>query len=120
VQTALGGTQSIEALVAPGGRLHEQRDQAHALLDAIEGVSCVKPKGALYLFPKLDTERFGIVDDERFALDLLRREKLLVVQGTGFHWPEPDHFRLVFLPHPDELTDAMQRLERFLGGYRQS
>ena len=120
VQTALGGTQSIEGLVAPGGRLHEQRAHAHALLEAIDGVSCVKPAGALYLFPKLETARFGIVDDERFALDLLRKEKLLVVQGSGFHWPEPDHFRLVFLPHADELTEAMERLARFLATYRQS
>ena len=119
VQTALGGHQSIRDLVRPGGRLLEQRDLAWRLLTDIEGVSCVKPRGALYLFAKLDTDRFNIVDDERFVLDLLRREKILVVQGSAFNWPEPDHFRIVFLPHPDDLRDAIGRLRRFLLGYRQ-
>ena len=85
----------------------------------IDGVSCVKPKGALYLFARLDAERFHIVDDERFALDLLRREKLLVVQGSAFNWPQPDRFRMVFLPHAEDLQEAIGRLRRFLGQYRQ-
>ena len=119
IQTALGGYQSINDLIRPGGRLHEQRLLAWELLNEIEGVSCVKPKGALYLFPKLDVARFNIRDDQQFALDLLQQEKLLVVQGTGFNWPEPDHFRVVFLPYENELRDAMDRLKRFLSLYRQ-
>ncbi len=119
VQTALGGYQSIREFIVPGGRMYEQRNYAHALLTQIEGVTCVKPKGALYLFPRLDPRRFNITDDERFALDLLQQEKLLVVQGTGFNWPEPDHFRIVFLPRKDELTEAIGRLAHFLDDYRQ-
>ena len=119
VQTALGGYQSIGDLVRPGGRLREQRDLAWQLLTDIEGVTCVKPRGALYLFAKLDTERFNVVDDERFVLDLLRRERILVVQGSAFNWPRPDHFRIVFLPHPEDLRDAIGRLRRFLQQYRQ-
>ena len=119
VQTALGGYQSIRDLVRPGGRLLEQRDLAWQLLTDIEGISCVKPRGALYLFAKLDIERFNIVDDERFVLDLLRREKVLVVQGSAFNWPRPDHFRIVFLPHTEDLRDAIGRLRRFLLQYRQ-
>lgn len=119
IQTALGGTQSIEGLVAQGGRLCEQRNLAHALLEDIDGVSCVKPQGAMYLFPRLDAKRFGILDDEQFALELLRQEKILVVQGTGFNWPEPDHIRLVFLPHAEDLTEGIGRLRRFLEMRRQ-
>jgi alanine-synthesizing transaminase len=119
IQTALGGYQSINELIRPGGRFYEQRNLAWSLLNQIEGVSCVKPKGALYLFPKLDRRRFNIQDDEQFAYDLLRKEKILVVQGTGFNWPEPDHFRIVFLPHADELRDAILRIGDFLSGYRQ-
>jgi len=119
VQTALGGYQSINDYIVPGGRLYEQRNHAYQRLQAIPGVSCVKPQGALYLFPKLDTARFNIRNDEQFALDLLRQEKVLVVQGSGFNWPEPDHFRMVFLPHFEALDDAMDRLERFLHSYRQ-
>lgn len=119
IQTALGGYQSIRELVAPGGRLYEQRDLAYARLNAMAGVSCVKPRGALYLFPRLDTKKFNITSDDQFALDLLRQEKMLVVQGTGFNWPQPDHFRIVFLPHVDELDQAMDRLEHFLHAYRQ-
>ena len=119
VQTALGGHQSITAYTQPGGRLYEQRELAWRLLNEIEGLSCVKPKGALYFFPRLCPQRFNIRDDEQFALDLLRREKLLVVQGSGFNWPHPDHFRIVFLPHADELADAIGRLKRFLDHYRQ-
>ena len=119
VQGALGGYQSIGEFIRPGGRLYEQRELAWNLLNEIDGVSCVKPMGALYLFPKLDVDRFNISDDEQFALDLLRQEKLLVVQGTGFNWPRPDHFRIVFLPHEEELTEAIGRLKRFLDQYRQ-
>ena len=119
IQTALGGHQSIFDLTAPGGRLYEQRNRAWELLNNIDGVSCVKPKGALYLFPKLDTERFHVQDDEQFVLDFLLAEKVLVVQGTGFHWPKPDHFRVVFLPHVEQLHESMHRLERFLASYRQ-
>ena len=119
VQTALGGYQSIRDLVRPGGRLLEQRDLAWRLLTDIEGITCVKPRGALYLFAKLDVERFNIVDDERFVLDLLRQKQLLVVQGSAFNWPRPDHFRIVFLPHPEELREGIGRLRRFLDHYRQ-
>ena len=96
-----------------------QRILAHSLLNQIEGVTCTMPKGALYLFPKLDVRRFNIQDDERFAFDLLRQEKILVVQGTGFNWPEPDHFRIVFLPREEELIEAIGRLGEFLATYRQ-
>jgi len=119
IQTALGGYQSIAEFIHPGGRLYEQRKLAHAMLNQIEGISCVKPKGALYLFPKIDTRRYNIADDERFTFDLLSQEKMLVVQGTGFNWPEPDHFRIVFLPRIEDLQDAMTRLARFLSNYRQ-
>jgi alanine-synthesizing transaminase len=119
VQTALGGYQSITEFIVPGGRLYEQRELAWRRLNEIEGISCVKPRGALYLFPKLDVKRFNIVSDERFALDLLRQEKILVVQGTGFNWPEPDHFRIVFLPRVEDLEHATDRLAHFLHAYRQ-
>jgi len=118
IQTALGGYQSIDDLVAPTGRLCQQRDLAHRLLTQIPGVSCVKPKGALYLFPRLDPDMYPIADDQQFAYELLAEEKVLVVQGTGFNWPHPDHFRIVFLPNVDDLKEAITRIERFLGGYR--
>ncbi len=114
IQTALGGYQSIEELIVPGGRLYEQRNHAHQLLNSIPGISCVKPKGALYLFPKLDPKKYPIKDDEQWVMDLLVQERILVVQGTAFNWPNPDHFRVVFLPRVDELTDAATRIERFL------
>jgi alanine-synthesizing transaminase len=119
VQTALGGYQSINEFLVPGGRLYEQRQLAWSMLNAIDGVSCVKPMGALYLFPKLDVRRFNITSDDRFTLDLLRQEKILVVQGSGFNWPRPDHFRIVFLPHVEDLEQALGKLERFLHSYRQ-
>jgi alanine-synthesizing transaminase len=119
VQTALGGYQSISPLVLPGGRLREQRDLAWERLNAIPGVTCVKPKGALYAFPKLDPSVYPIKNDERFVLDLLLAEKLLVVQGTGFNWPRPDHFRIVTLPHADDLEAAIDRIGRFLASYQQ-
>jgi alanine-synthesizing transaminase len=120
VQTALGGHQSINDLVLPGGRLADQRDSAWRLLNEIPGVSCVKPKGALYAFPRLDHDVYPIVDDERLVLDLLKQERLLVVQGTGFNWPRPDHFRVVTLPRVADLAEAIGRIARFLSGYRQS
>jgi alanine-synthesizing transaminase len=119
IQTALGGYQSINDLVTKGGRLARQRDLAWELITAIPGVSCVKPKSALYLFPKLDPEMYPIVDDQEFIADLLREEKVLMVQGSGFNWIKPDHFRIVFLPHEDVLKDAIGRFARFLERYRQ-
>ena len=119
IQTALGGYQSINELIEPGGRLYEQREVAWAMLNDIDGISCVKPKGALYLFPKIDTRKFNISNDEQFALDLLQNEKVLVVQGTGFNWTQPDHFRVVFLPHVEDLEEALGRIARFLSTYRQ-
>lgn len=118
IQTALGGYQSINDLVAPGGRLRRQRDMAWEMLDAMPGVSCVKPQAALYLFPRLDSNMYPIQDDQEFALELLKDEKVLVVQGTGFNWTDPDHFRMVFLPSGDDLQEAMTRIERFLNHYR--
>ena len=118
IQTALGGYQSIEDLVAPNGRLCKQRDLAYEMLTAIPGVSCVKPKAAMYLFPKLDPKIYPIKDDQQFILDLLLEEKVLLVQGTGFNWKTPDHFRVVFLPNVDDLTEAIKRIARFLESYR--
>ncbi|ANQ85245.1 pyridoxal phosphate-dependent aminotransferase [Azoarcus olearius] len=118
IQTALGGYQSIDDLVADGGRLRRQRDLAHELITAIPGVSCVKPKAALYMFPRLDPKIYPIEDDQAFIAELLEAERVLLVQGTGFNWPDPDHFRLVFLPHEDDLRDAIGRVARFLEGYR--
>ena len=118
IQTALGGYQSIQDLVAPNGRLTRQRNLAHQLLTDIPGVSCVKPKAGLYLFPRLDPAVYPIANDQQFILELLETEKVLVVQGSGFNWPNPDHFRVVFLPNTDDLTDAMGRIARFLEHYR--
>ena len=118
IQTALGGYQSIDDLVAKGGRLARQRDLAWELITAIPGVSCVKPKSALYLFPKLDPEMYPIENDQEFIAELLREEKVLMVQGSGFNWVKPDHFRVVFLPHEDVLKDAIGRFARFLERYR--
>src|SRR5262249_16668247 len=120
VQTALGGHQSINGLVLPGGRLLEQRDLAWRLLNEIPGVSCVKPTGALYAFPRLDPEMYPVVDDEKLVMDLLVQERLLVVQGTGFNWPRPDHFRIVTLPWVADLEDAIGRIARFLDTCRPS
>ncbi|MGS2587286.1 pyridoxal phosphate-dependent aminotransferase [Streptomyces hebeiensis] len=119
IQAALGGRQSIRELTAPGGRLYEQRNRAWEKLNEIPGVSCVKPKGALYAFPRIDPAVHRIHDDERFVLDLLLREKIQVVQGTGFNWPRPDHFRILTLPYADDLDAAISRIGRFLSGYRQ-
>ncbi|MGB7481017.1 MAG: pyridoxal phosphate-dependent aminotransferase [Burkholderiaceae bacterium] len=118
IQTALGGYQSIDDLVAPGGRLARQRDLAYKLLTDIPGVTCVKPKSALYMFPRLDPAVYPIADDQQFAYQLLAEEKVLIVQGTGFNYPTPDHFRVVFLPNTDDLAESMGRIARFLDGYR--
>ncbi len=118
VQTALGGYQSIKDLVAPSGRLCKQRDLAYDMLSQIPGVSVVKPKAALYMFPRLDPKMYPIADDQQFAYELLAEEKVLIVQGTGFNWGAHDHFRLVFLPNVDDLAVAIGRIERFLGNYR--
>jgi alanine-synthesizing transaminase len=117
IQTALGGRQSINDLVLPGGRLLAQRDAAITALRAIPGVSCVQPKGALYVFPRLDPEQYPIVDDQRFVLDFLRQQHVLLVQGTGFNWPRPDHLRIVTLPHPEVLVEAIGRLGTFLADF---
>ena len=118
IQTALGGYQSIDDLVLPTGRLGKQRDLAHELITQIPGVTCVKPKAAMYLFPRLDPKLYPIEDDQRFILELLEEQKVLVVQGTGFNWRHPDHFRVVFLPNADDLTEAIGRIAHFLDNYR--
>lgn len=119
IQTALGGYQSIDDLVAEGGRLRIQRDIAYEMLNEIPGVSCVKPQGALYCFPKVDAKKFNIHSDERMVLDLLEQQKILVVHGTGFNWAAPDHFRVVFLPRPEDLTLAMTKMRTFFETYHQ-
>jgi len=119
IQSSLGGYQSISEFIRPGGRLYEQRRVAHDMINAIEGLSCTNPAGALYLFPKIHRSKFGITDDYQFVLDFLRAEQILMVPGTGFNYPEPDHFRIVFLPAADDLEWAIGRLEQFLGSYRQ-
>ena len=118
IQTALGGHQSINELVGEGGRLRKQRDLAHQLITAIPGVSCVKPRAALYMFPKLDPKIYPVQDDQDFFLHLLEETKVMLVQGTGFNWPDADHFRIVFLPHEDDLREAIGRVARFLEGAR--
>ena len=118
IQTALGGYQSIDDLVAEGGRLKRQRDIAHELITAIPGVTCVKPQAALYMFPRLDPKIYPIKHDQAFISELLEEEKVLLVQGTGFNWPHPDHFRLVFLPHEDDMREAIGRIARFFEHYR--
>jgi alanine-synthesizing transaminase len=118
IQTALGGYQSIEEYIHPGGRFYEQSKSAWRQLNAIEGVTCVEPRGALYCFPRLDPDVYGIKDDEQFVIDLLRAKKILVTHGTGFNWFEPDHFRLVTLPDLDVLTEAIGRIEEFLATLR--
>ena len=118
VQTALGGRQSIDDLITPGGRLYEQRNLAHQLITAIPGVSCVKPQSAMYLFPKLDPEIYPIVDDEQFVLNLLREERILMVQGSAFNLADTQHFRIVFLPAADQLTESIDRFSQFLARLR--
>ncbi len=118
IQTALGGYQSINDLIVPSGRLYKQRQLAYDMLTSIPGVTCVKPEAALYMFPRLDRKMYPIENDQQFILDLLLEERVLLVQGTGFNWPSPDHFRVVFLPNADDLTDSINRIARFLDGYR--
>jgi len=119
IQTALGGYQSINDLVAPGGRLFAQREACMSAVANMPGVSCVFPKAAFYAFPKLDAKKFNLSDDVKFAYDLLHEQHVLVVQGTGFNWPRPDHFRIVFLPAVEELKTAMERIGKFLKTYKQ-
>jgi alanine-synthesizing transaminase len=119
IQTALGGYQNLNELIRPGGRLYKQRDAAYELFNAIPGISCVKPKGTFYLFPKIDLDRYRIQDDQRFLLDFLMKKKVLMVQGTGFNWPRPDHFRVVFLPTVEEIATVAQRMADFLVHYEQ-
>ncbi|MGB0495115.1 MAG: aminotransferase class I/II-fold pyridoxal phosphate-dependent enzyme, partial [Kangiellaceae bacterium] len=120
VQTALGGYQSIYELTKPNGRLYEQMKLSYELINQVPGLSCTKPKGALYLFPKIDVKRFNITDDETFVLDFLKAKNVLLVHGRGFNWHQPDHFRLVFLPHKKELKEAIGSLASFLHNYQQS
>jgi alanine-synthesizing transaminase len=119
IQTALGGYQSLTELISPGGRLYEQRNAAYESFNAIPGISSVKPRGALYLFPKIDVRKYNICDDQKFLLDFLLSKKVLMVQGTGFNWPAPDHFRVVFLPTVEEIRVVAQRMTDFLREYRQ-
>ena len=119
VQTALGGHQSVNDYIIPGGRIYEQREYVYKALCDIPGISAVKPKAAFYIFPKIDTKKFNITNDEQFALDLLREKKLLIVHGSGFNWKDPDHFRVVYLPRIEVLEDAMGKLGEFLEYYRQ-
>jgi alanine-synthesizing transaminase len=119
IQTALGGYQSLKELLLPEGRLYQQREICYRMINDIPGMSCKKPKGAFYVFPKMDVQRFGIRSDYQFALDFLRQERVMIVQGTGFNWPEQDHFRIVYLPEVETLKKAITRLGRFLDGYRQ-
>ena len=119
IRTSLDGVQSINQLTAPGGRLAVQRDTLYEAVNAIPGISCTRPRGAFYLFPKIDARRFGVVNDERMVLDLLEQEKVLIVQGTAFNWVRPDHFRMVFLPHADQLAAVTARIGHFFGRYVQ-
>ena len=118
IQTALGGYQSVNELIVPGGRFYEQSKLAWNLLNKIPGVSCTEPQGALYCFPRLDPEVYPIHDDEKFALELLKSQKILISQGTAFNWLRPDHFRLVTLPNVRDLTDAVGRIGTFLEDWR--
>jgi alanine-synthesizing transaminase len=118
IQTSLGGYQSINDLVAPGGRLYEQMDYSWKMINQLEGVSCVRPKGALYLFARLDPQIYNIQDDEKFILQLLQQEKVLLVQGTAFNWPDTNHFRVVFLSRRDDMEEVIEKMHRFLKHYR--
>ena len=119
VQTALGGHQSVNSYVVPGGRIYEQREFIYQAVNDIPGLSLVKPKAAFYAFPKIDVKKFNITNDERFALDFLREKKVLIVHGSGFNWKQPDHFRIVYLPRVEVLEEAMGKLKQFLQTYRQ-
>ncbi|MBP0960964.1 MAG: aminotransferase class I/II-fold pyridoxal phosphate-dependent enzyme, partial [Oscillospiraceae bacterium] len=119
VQTSLGGYQSVESYIKPGGRIYEQRDFIYKALNDIPGISAVKPKAAFYIFPKIDVQKFNITNDEQFALDLLREKHILIIHGSGFNWGQPDHFRVVYLPRIEVLEEASQKLGDFLSTYRQ-
>ena len=119
VQTALGGYQSVERYVEPGGRIYDQRNFVYEALNDIDGITAVKPKAAFYIFPKIDVKKFNITDDEQFALDLLHEKHILITRGGGFNWPEPDHFRIVYLPRMGVLREAMTDLADFFAHYRQ-
>ena len=119
VQTALGGYQSVTNYIIPGGRVYEQRDYIYKALNDIPGLSAVKPKAAFYIFPKLDVKKFNILNDEKFALDLLRDKKILIIHGGGFNWKQPDHFRVVYLPRIEVLKEAVGKISDFLSYYRQ-
>ncbi|MGB4658172.1 MAG: aminotransferase class I/II-fold pyridoxal phosphate-dependent enzyme, partial [Mobilitalea sp.] len=118
IQTALGGQQSADTLLIPGGRIYEQREYITERLNSIPGITAVKPKAAFYIFPKIDVKRYKILDDEKFVLDFLKEQHILMVHGKGFNWREPDHFRIVYLPRLDELKIAMDKFELFLNGYK--
>lgn len=118
VQTSLGGTQSVDKLLLPGGRVYEQREFIYKAINGIPGLSAVKPQAAFYIFPKIDREMYKIDNDEQFVLDFLKQEKILLVHGRGFNWKEPDHFRIVYLPRVDELAEIQEKMERFLWQYR--
>lgn len=120
IQTALGGYQSIDELLLPGGRIYEQRDYIYSAINSIPGLSAVKPKAAFYIFPKIDTKRFNITDDEQFVLDFLHESHILLVHGKGFNWNQPDHFRIVYLPKMEDLKYTADQMERFLSTYRQN
>jgi len=119
IQTALGGYQSVNEYIVPGGRVYQQRDYIYQAINDIPGLSAVKPKAAFYIFPKIDVKKFNIVDDQQFALDFLREKRVLIVPGSGFNWKQPDHFRLVYLPRVEELAEATGKLAEFLASYQQ-
>ncbi len=119
IQTALGGYQSVNEYIVPGGRMYEQREYIYKAINDIPGLSAVKPKAAFYIFPKIDTKKFNIIDDQQFALDFLREKRVLIVPGSGFNWKQPDHFRLVYLPRVEQLEEATDKLADFLKHYRQ-
>ncbi|MGN0583725.1 MAG: aminotransferase class I/II-fold pyridoxal phosphate-dependent enzyme, partial [Oscillospiraceae bacterium] len=119
VQTALGGYQSVENYIKPGGRVYEQRDFIYKALNDIPGITAVKPKAAFYIFPKIDTKKFNITNDEQFALDLLRDKKILIIHGGGFNWKQPDHFRVVYLPRLEVLEESASKIADFLSYYKQ-
>ena len=120
VKTALGGYQSVNEYIRPGGRVYEQRNYVYEALNAIDGVTAVKPKAGFYIFPKMDIKKFNITDDEQFALDLLHEKKILITRGGGFNWAEPDHFRIVFLPRMEVLRESMEDLADFFAHYHQN
>ena len=120
VQTALGGHQSVNDYIRPGGRVYEQRNFVYEALNKIDGISVVKPRAAFYIFPKMDVKKFNITDDEQFALDLLHEKKILITRGGGFNWAEPDHFRIVYLPRMEVLKESLDDLADFFDHYRQA